>query len=58
MADVLNNIEQSLKEKPRKVTIIYLNPFCHELIEKGQVFIKTAALDHFEHDCFIYTNRS
>lgn len=58
MADVLNNIEQSLKEKPRKVTIIYLNPYCHKLIEEGQVFVKSEALDHFEHDCFIYTNRS
>lgn len=57
MADVLSNIEQSLALKPRRVTIIYLNPFCHELIEKRQAFVKTEALDHFEHDCFIYTNR-
>lgn len=58
MADVLSNIEQSLTDKPRRVTIIYLNPNCHELIESGQTFVKTGALDHFEHDCFIYTNRS
>lgn len=58
MAGVLGNIEQSLTRQPRKVTLIYLNPFCHDLIEAGQVFSKTAALEHFEHDCFIYSNRS
>ena len=56
MADVLDNIEQSLTDKPRKGTLIYLNPFCHELIEARQAFVKTGTLDHFEHDCFIYTN--
>jgi SAM-dependent methyltransferase len=58
MAAVLANIEHSLRQNPRKVTLIYLNPFCHDLIESGQVFVKIAALDHFEHDCFIYANRS
>lgn len=58
MAEVLRNIGQSLAKKPREVTLIYLNPFCHELIEAGEVFTKTGALEHFEHDCFIYSNRS
>jgi SAM-dependent methyltransferase len=58
MAAVLDNIEQSLAVRPRKVTIIYLNPFCHELIESGRVFSRTMVLDHFEHDCFIYSNMS
>ncbi|MFA5516563.1 MAG: class I SAM-dependent methyltransferase [Desulfuromonadales bacterium] len=58
MADVLGNIEQSLIDHPRKVTLIYLNPYCHELIESGTVFSKTGAVEHFEHDCFIYTNQS
>lgn len=58
MAEVLANIERSLIDRPRRVTLIYLNPFCHDLIKNGTVFVKTAELDHFEHDCFIYTNRS
>lgn len=58
MADVLDNIEQSLAVSPRKVTIIYLNPFCHKLIASGKVFNRTGILDHFEHDCFIYSNIS
>jgi SAM-dependent methyltransferase len=57
MADVLDNIAQSLQRQPRKLTLIYLNPFCHELIIAGEVFTRIAILDHFEHDCFIYTNR-
>jgi len=58
MAAVLDNIVQSLTVNPRKVIIIYLNPLCHELIETGEVFSRTGALDHFEHDCFIYSNVS
>ncbi len=56
MAGVLGNIEQSLIDNPRKVTLIYLNPYCHELIEAGKVFRKTGTLEHFEHDCFVYSN--
>lgn len=29
---VIGNIETSLNRKPRKVTIIYLNPECHEVV--------------------------
>jgi hypothetical protein len=56
MQDVINNIEQSILEHPRKVTIIYLNPLCHDLIESGKAFIKTKELPHFEHKCFVYSN--
>lgn len=56
MTEVLGNIEQSLTDNPRKVTIIYLNPACHELIASRKTFVRTAKLDHFEHDCFIYSN--
>ena len=56
MQDVLSNIERSIVELPRQVTIIYLNPFCHDLIESSSVFVKTRELDHFEHKCFIYSN--
>jgi SAM-dependent methyltransferase len=58
MKDVIDNIERSIREKPRPVTIIYLNPFCHELIELRGVFRKTRELPHFEHKCFIYSNVS
>lgn len=56
MKDVLKNIEQSIIELPRKVTIIYLNPFCHEMIESQGLFAKVRELPHFEHQCFIYSN--
>ena len=56
MQDVIANIEQSIQRKPRKVTIIYLNPLCHDLIESDTIFIKTKELPHFEHKCFIYEN--
>ena len=56
MKDVLNNIEKSVTAHPRKVTIIYLNPFCHDLIETSDMFSKTGELAHFEHKCFIYSN--
>ncbi|MEJ2491157.1 MAG: class I SAM-dependent methyltransferase [Desulfuromonadales bacterium] len=56
MAEVIDNIEQSLTDSPRKVTIIYLNPACHDLIVSRKVFVRTTKLDHFEHDCFIYSN--
>jgi SAM-dependent methyltransferase len=56
MMEVLNNIEKSIIGLPRKVTIIYLNPFCHDLIESSNVFTKTMELPHFDHKCFIYSN--
>ncbi len=56
MQDVINNIEKSILEHPRKTTIIYLNPGCHEVVESGTIFTKTNELPHFEHKCFIYEN--
>jgi len=57
MQNVIDNIEKSILEQPRKVTIIYLNPFCNDLIESGNTFIKTRELPHFEHKCFVYSNK-
>jgi SAM-dependent methyltransferase len=57
MKDVLHNIEKSVFARPRKVTIIYLNPHCHELLESSDIFNKTGELVHFEHDCFVYSNQ-
>lgn len=56
MRDVLSNIEKSISEYPRKVTIIYLNPFCHEIIDASKLFVKTQEVPHFAHKCFIYSN--
>lgn len=58
MAQVLANIEQSLAGRPRQVTLVYLNPFCHDLVAAGGTFEKIGELDHFEHACFIYVNGS
>ena len=56
MQDVVTNIERSIAENPRKVTVIYLNPVSYELFEASPVFRKTAELPHFKHECFVYTN--
>jgi len=56
MQDVLSNIEKSISEHPRKLTIIYLNPSCHAVIESSSIFSKTKEMPHFEHKCFIYSN--
>jgi len=56
MRDVIRNIEKSIAEKPRKVTIIYLNPSCHDLFDARDVLRKTAELPHFEHRCYVYSN--
>jgi len=58
MKGVLHNIAQSIQMHPRKVTIIYLNPSCHDLIETGKIFLKVRELPHFEHKCFIYSNET
>ena len=56
MNEVMINIENSIIDNPRKIIIIYLNPFCHELIESRRIFTKTSEISHFEHKCFIYSN--
>ena len=56
MNDVIDNIKKSIHEYPRKVTIIYLNPSCHHIIEASAILTKTKELPHFEHKCFVYEN--
>jgi SAM-dependent methyltransferase len=56
MQQVLVNMEKSIMAKPRRITLIYLNPFCHDLIEARGVFKKTKELPHFAHQCFVYSN--
>ncbi|WP_051360683.1 class I SAM-dependent methyltransferase [Desulfuromonas sp. TF] len=57
MKDVIRNIERSVAAEPRPATIIYLNPHCHELLDSSEVFRKTGELAHFQHECFVYSNR-
>ena len=56
MEDVIDNIKKSILDQPRKVTIIYLNPSCHDIIEAGSILTKTKEVPHFEHKCFVYSN--
>ncbi|MES2132267.1 MAG: rRNA adenine N-6-methyltransferase family protein [Bacteroidota bacterium] len=41
MDKVILQIEKSLIENPRQVTIIYKNPLCHESIVRNNIFHKT-----------------
>lgn len=56
MQDVIKNIKTSIINKPRKVTVIYMNPFCHDLFDESEIFEKTMELPHFEHKCFVYSS--
>lgn len=58
MRGVIRNLEESVARHPRKVTIVYLNPVCHEEVVAGSVFYKVKELDHPEHAYFVYANRS
>ena len=56
MKGVLDNIEKSVLEHPRQVTLIYLKPFCHDLIISRNLFSKKRELAHFKFKCFVYSN--
>jgi len=58
MHDVIRNIENSIIKNPRKVTVIYLNPFCKALFEASNVFGKVKELPHSLHKCLVYSNFS
>jgi protein-L-isoaspartate O-methyltransferase len=53
---VLENLEQSLQRRPRRVVIVYLNPVCHGEIVAGATFRKVAELAHSCHQYYIYSN--
>lgn len=57
MAEVMENIALSIKRCPRKVTIIYLNPECHEVVTAGGVFHKVKVFAHHAHVFNIYSNQ-
>jgi|SRR5260370_19691020 len=55
MEPVIRNVIASLQSRPRKLTIIYKNPVCHDIIMKTGVFVKTAEFSLKDsHPCFIY----
>jgi len=56
MLDVIENLSLSIKRKPRKVTMIYLNPECHKTIIDHGVFQKVNEFSHSSHEFYIYSN--
>ena len=56
MTEVLQNLARSLNRRPRKMTIIYLNPECHDRIIEHGVFRKVAEFNHASHVFFVYSN--
>ncbi|MBK5273438.1 MAG: methyltransferase domain-containing protein [Desulfuromonadales bacterium] len=57
MGAVIRNISTSLTHHPRKVSIIYFNPECHDAVVTDSPFVKTNEFNHHELRYFIYTNR-
>lgn len=55
---MLSHILDSISRKPRKVFFIYLNPECHDLLEKSEkfylMFSKKSFIQWFQYNC--YTN--
>jgi SAM-dependent methyltransferase len=57
MSSVIHNISASLTNAPRKATIIYFNPECHEAVVTDSPFVKTNEFNHHELRYYIYSNR-
>ena len=59
MAAVVRNLEESLERKPRKLTIIYCNPECHETVVNGTHFHKVNEFSHdrLHHPVYLYSNQ-
>jgi SAM-dependent methyltransferase len=56
MREVMANINESLARAPRKMTIIYLNPACHDCILENSPFRKLGEFPHHLHRYYIYSN--
>jgi SAM-dependent methyltransferase len=57
MKSVIDNIKMSLARNRRKVTIIYLNPDCHDVIVADSPFVKQTEFYHTMHKYYIYSNK-
>jgi len=56
MRAVIVNISSSLIKKPRKVTLIYYNPECHDTIVAGSPFVKINEFRRHDLSYHIYSN--
>lgn len=57
MSAVIRNICASLANRPRKATIIYFNPECHDAVVTDSPFVKTDEFNHHELRYYLYSNR-
>lgn len=57
MSAVIRNICSSLAHNPRKATIIYFNPECHDAVITDSPFVKINEFNHHELRYYIYSNR-
>lgn len=55
---VIKNIEESVRRKDRKVTIVYANPWLHREVEAGGVFklVKQISTEFFLNIVNVYEN--
>lgn len=59
MKNLVGNLCLSIKQSPRKVTIIYNNPVCHSELISNQVFYKVAEYpDKWGNMFFLYKNHN
>lgn len=56
MQSVIKNIAASLARQPREVTIIYLNPECHDVVVADTPFVKRQEFEHPTLRYYIYSN--
>ncbi|MGC8659673.1 MAG: class I SAM-dependent methyltransferase [Desulfomonilaceae bacterium] len=56
MSHVVVNINESVAKYPRKLTIIYRNPVCHDIIVSNSDFRVAAKFDHFSIPIWVYEN--
>jgi SAM-dependent methyltransferase len=57
MSAVIRNICASLAHNPRKASIIYFNPECHDAVVTDSPFVKINEFNHHELSYYIYSNR-
>jgi len=54
MDEVMINVKESLTENPRKMTIIYYMPLCHDIILNSGLFEQVATVKRGRYPFFIY----
>lgn len=54
----MDNLDSSLKRRPRGLTLIYRNPAMHDVVVAGSVFDKVQELHYGTQPFFVYVNRS